>query len=72
VKNMQACIHRGSKQIGGNCVEVESQGQRLLIDFGLPLDAEENHGKYVPSIGGLDGGDPSLWRMVRGLIEKTI
>lgn len=57
---MRACIHRGSKQIGGSCVEVESRGQRLLIDFGLPLDAEENHGQYVPSIGGLDGSDPSL------------
>jgi len=57
---MRACIHRGSKQIGGSCVEVESRGQRLLIDFGLPLDAEENHGQYVPSIIGLDGSDPSL------------
>ncbi|MFO7461389.1 MAG: MBL fold metallo-hydrolase, partial [Desulfatiglandales bacterium] len=57
---MGACIHRGSKQIGGSCVEVESGGQRLLIDFGLPLDAEENHGQYVPSIFGLDGSDPSL------------
>jgi ribonuclease J len=57
---MRTCIHRGSKQIGGSCVEVESRGQRLLIDFGLPLDAEENNGEYVPSIVGLDGGDPSL------------
>ncbi len=57
---MRACIHRGSKQIGGSCVEVESRGQKLLIDFGLPLDAEENHGQYVPTITGLDGSDPSL------------
>ena len=57
---MRACIHRGSKQIGGSCVEVESRGKRLLIDFGLPLDAEENHGQYVPTIIGLDGSDPSL------------
>ena len=28
---MRACIHRGSKQIGGSCVEVESQGQGLLL-----------------------------------------
>ncbi len=39
---MRVCIHRGSKQIGGSCVEVESHGQRLLIDLGLPLDAEKN------------------------------
>lgn len=57
---MRACIHRGSKQIGGSCVEVESSGQRLLIDIGLPLDAEENDSKYLPKIAGLDGSDPSL------------
>lgn len=57
---MRACINRGSKQIGGSCVEVESRGQRLLVDFGLPLDAEKNHGQYVPTIIGLDGSDPSL------------
>lgn len=34
---MNLTIHRGSKEIGGSCVEVESQGQRLLIDIGLPL-----------------------------------
>ena len=57
---MRACIHRGSKQIGGSCVEVESQGQRLIIDLGLPLDAEENTPKYLPSVAGLDGSDPNL------------
>jgi ribonuclease J len=57
---MRVCIHRGSKQIGGSCVEVESCGQRLLIDFGLPLDAEENSRQYLPKTAGLDGSDPSL------------
>jgi len=57
---MRVCIHRGSKQIGGSCVEVESCGQRLLIDFGLPLDAEENNSQYLPKISGLDSSDPSL------------
>ncbi len=57
---MQACIHRGSKQIGGSCVEIESCGKRLLVDFGLPLDAEENTEQYLPKIKGLDGSDPSL------------
>ena len=57
---MRACIHRGSKQIGGNCVELESQGKRLLVDLGLPLVAEENLKEYLPNIKGLDGNDPSL------------
>jgi ribonuclease J len=57
---MQICIHRGSNQIGGSCVEMESQGQRLLLDIGLPLDAELNTLQYLPDIPGLDGSDPSL------------
>lgn len=41
-------------------MEVENQGQRLLIDFGLPLYADNKSGQYVPEINGLDGNDPSL------------
>jgi ribonuclease J len=57
---MRVCIHRGSKQIGGSCVEVESCGQRLIVDLGLPLDAEENSRQYLPKIEGLCGNDSSL------------
>jgi len=57
---MQIIIHRGSKEIGGSCVEVEASGRRILIDLGLPLDAEINDKKYLPSIPGLDGSDDSL------------
>lgn len=57
---MQICIHRGSRQIGGSCVELESGGKRLLIDLGLPLDAESNDMKYLPGVPGLDGSDPTL------------
>ena len=35
---MKVCIHRGSRQIGGSCVELRSQGHRLLLDIGMPLD----------------------------------
>ncbi len=57
---MNICIHRGSNQIGGNCIELEASGQRLILDLGLPLDAVENSADYLPSIRGLDGSDPSL------------
>ena len=31
-------IHRGSKQIGGSCVELRSaSGDRILLDVGMPL-----------------------------------
>ena len=34
-------IHRGSHQIGGNCVELVAPNSRILIDCGLPLDYDE-------------------------------
>ena len=52
---MKVCIHRGSEQIGGSCIEVESQGQRLLIDCGLPLDATGNPRQHLPASLRLDG-----------------
>lgn len=52
---MRVCIHRGSNQIGGNCVELESKCKRLLLDLGLPLDAQRNSARYLPPIASLDG-----------------
>jgi ribonuclease J len=34
-------IHRGSHQIGGNCVELATRNARIVIDCGLPLDYDE-------------------------------
>lgn len=36
---MKLIIHRGTKEIGGSCVELTTQDSRLLIDFGIPLVA---------------------------------
>ncbi len=57
---MKLVIHRGSNQIGGSCVEVESRSHRLLIDLGLPLDAEGDLRQFLPAVSGLDGKDSSL------------
>ena len=38
---MRLCVHRGTKEIGGTCIEVEAQGKRLVLDVGLPLDAPD-------------------------------
>jgi len=57
---MKVCIHRGTKEIGGSCVEFESNGQRILVDLGLPLDSDESPESLLPGINGLDGNDPSL------------
>lgn len=34
---MKLTIHRGSKEIGGSCVEIDSGETRVIIDFGMPL-----------------------------------
>ena len=56
---MNLCIHRGSKQIGGSCVEIEAEGQRILLDLGLPLDAELEE-TPLPDVSGLENIDESL------------
>ncbi len=34
---MKLIIHRGTKEIGGSCVELATSKSRVLIDFGMPL-----------------------------------
>ena len=34
---MQFIIHRGTKEIGGTCVEVSAGDTRVFLDFGMPL-----------------------------------
>lgn len=57
---MRICIHRGAHEIGGSCVELESQGKRLLLDLGLPLEAEENLPSLLPGVVGLREPSDSL------------
>jgi ribonuclease J len=57
---MRVCIHRGTRQIGGTCVEIEASGSRIIVDLGLPLDAPEADPALVPQIAGLRDRDLSL------------
>ena len=34
---MNLNIHRGTKEIGGNCIQVSTKTTRILFDFGMPL-----------------------------------
>ena len=34
---MKFKIHRGTKEIGGSCVEIWTESTRILLDFGMPL-----------------------------------
>ena len=54
---MRARIHRGASEIGGNCVELEADGKRIVIDLGLPLDTAFDEVIELPDIDGLASGD---------------
>ncbi len=57
---MRVRIHRGTKEIGGSCIELEAQGARILLDLGLPLDGDPNDATLYPQIEGLQGGSGLL------------
>ena len=59
---MRICIHRGTREIGGTCIEVEAQGQRIALDVGLPLDApdDEPHENLLPPVSGFAEADDTL------------
>jgi len=50
---MEICIHRGTHEIGGTCVEIAHDGFRIAVDLGLPLDADHNGPEWLPSVAGI-------------------
>jgi ribonuclease J len=48
------CINRGAQQIGGTCVEPAYGGTRLLLDLGLPLNADP-HADSSPLLSAASG-----------------
>ena len=62
---MKIRIHRGTKEIGGTCIEVEAQEKRIVLDVGLPLDApEEGQDRLLPQVSGFREPDDSLLGVV--------
>ncbi|MCJ2031335.1 hypothetical protein MKK50_18380 [Methylobacterium sp. J-043] len=57
---MRVRIHRGMREIGGTCVELEHDGARLLLDLNLPLDGAPDDTSRHPAIDGLTGGGDLL------------
>ena len=57
---MKICIHRGAKEIGGSCIEIESQEKRIVLDIGLPLDAIDPDAIPMHPVKGFDSSDESL------------
>ena len=76
---MRVRIHRGTKEVGGNCIELSSGGKTLLLDMGMPLAAPDPAKVKLPQIDGLRGDDLNFLGIVvshphfdhYGLIQKA-
>ncbi len=53
------CIHRGTKEIGGTCIEIQSKGKRIILDIGCPLDCSPEKAS-IPDIPGTQEQDETL------------
>lgn len=60
---MRVCIHRGTQEVGGTCIEIESDGKRIVLDVGLPLDTEDS-ARHLPKVKGFRQPDNSLLAVV--------
>ena len=40
---MKIIVHRGTKQIGGSCIEVQSGSDRILLDLRMPLPSSDGN-----------------------------
>ena len=56
---MKVRIHRGTREIGGNCIELNSEGKSILLDLGMPLTIDNQEKAELPDIPGLKDGDNS-------------
>ena len=60
---MKVCIHRGTQEVGGTCIEIESQGKRIALDVGLPLEADDSV-ENLPRVDGFRERNESLLAVV--------
>lgn len=62
---MRLCVHRGTSEIGGNCIEVEVAGKSILLDLGMPLMGDVSPADAMPPVRGLtDRTNPDLLAIV--------
>ena len=58
---MSVRIHRGAREIGGTCIEVASDGKRIVLDAGMPLTTTPPANALLPDVPGMwSPGDGSL------------
>ena len=60
---MRVCIHRGTQEVGGTCIEIQCQGSRIVLDTGLPLNADDSV-CHLPQVKGFREPDKTLLSVV--------
>src|ERR1700730_19108207 len=83
---MQVTIHKGSHEIGGNCIQVSSGKTTILLDVGLPLSkpvdvsgvavdavlVSHPHRDHFGLMASLPPGTPIyIGKLARSLIDAT-
>jgi ribonuclease J len=71
---MKFKIHRGTKEIGGSCVEVSTANTRILIDFGMPLvnkDRSEFDSTKIKNLTIHELIEKGILPDVKGLYDET-
>lgn len=69
---MNITIHRGTHEIGGSCVEIESGGSRIVVDIGMPLvdeTGERFDEKKYKNLPGLELVDNKILPDISGFYE---
>ncbi len=61
---MKVCIHRGTQQIGGSCIEIQHADARIVLDLGLPLDASSPSSTLLPAVNGFNAFDAGLLAVI--------
>jgi ribonuclease J len=61
---MRIRVHRGTHEVGGTCIEVESSGSRIVLDVGRPLGALRDEFVPLPDVTGLRDQDASLLGLI--------
>lgn len=66
---MKLIIHRGTHTIGGNCIEIDSDGHRIILDLGLPLMGRDGL-EIIPCKAGNTSETDGLLPNVSGLYRN--
>ena len=67
-------IHRGTKEIGGSCVEIWTESTRIVVDFGMPLvnpDKTQFDSRAIKNFSVKELISKGVLPDIKGLYEKS-